>query len=95
MSTKATKQNIRVSRYGAQEVSELPPEALCADGQFPWAASVSPEDGAWVLFIPKDASRTPDLWVRIGTDDGSDGEELYAPAGSEEHLAFLAESARL
>lgn len=90
--TTSKKQNIRINRYGAQEIAELPPEALCADGQFAWSMSVEPEDGSWVLFVPKDPTRAPDLWVRVGVNDHGDGtgEDVYAAAGSPEHEAFLA-----
>lgn len=88
MSKKTT--NIRVSRYGKKELAELPPEAFCASGDFPWEASVESDDGSWVLFIPKTGE--PQLWIRVGSNDNGDGtgEDVYAPVGSEEHAAFLA-----
>ncbi len=84
--------NIRISRYTAQDEAELPAEALCEGGTFAWMASVEPEDGSWVLFVPKDPKAPPSLWVRVGTNDNGDGtgEDVYAAAGSPEHDAFLA-----
>lgn len=81
------KTNIKVSRYS----DELPEGARCADGTFPWEASIEPEDGAWVLFVPKDATKEPLLAIRVGEIDHGDGtgEDAYAMAGSPEHIAFL------
>ncbi len=81
------KKNIRVSRYDASYVSELPEDAFCANGEFAWEASIEPEDRSWILFVPKEGA--PSLWVRVGTLPDSN-EEAFAAAGSPEHLAFLA-----
>lgn len=73
--------NIRISRY--QKNEELPKEAFCADGTFPWFASVEPEDGSWVLFVPIDPEQPPQLWLNVGTEDNGDGtgRDVFAPAG--------------
>lgn len=88
------KNNIRVCRYQEAEVAELPPEALCANGEFAWEASIEPEDGSWVLFVPKDKKLEPSLWIRVGTnaDEGENfGEDVYAAVGSPAHQAYLGE----
>ncbi len=76
------KSNIKVSRY--------------VDKQLGWEASVSPEDGSWVLFLPRaEAAQKnnlrPQLWHRVGTceDEHGDTHESYALDGSPEHQAFL------
>lgn len=90
MSTKKT--NIIIRRYHEQE---LPKEAFCENGEFPWEASVEPDDASWVMFVPKPGSGAqPQLWVAVGDVDNGDGtgERAYALAGSEEHKAFLKEA---
>lgn len=85
------KTNITIRRYQEQE---LPKEAFCEDGQFPWEASIEPEDASWVMFVPKPGSGAqPQLWVAVGDVDTGDGtgERAFALAGSVEHEAFLKE----
>lgn len=82
------KRSIKVSRYTVED-AEIP-GARCADGSFAWFASIEPEDGAWVLFVPKDPAAVPTLVVACGTIDYGDGEETaYVTPGSPEHLAWL------
>lgn len=85
-----TKSNIKVSRYDHNEV--LPEGAACADGSFAWEMSIEPDDEAWILFVPKDKTHEPQLWLNIGKVDHGDGggmENAYACAGSPEHQVFL------
>lgn len=42
------------------------------DASNPWAASVAPDDRAWVLFVPRASETSPSLWLR--TPEG------YVPA---------------
>ncbi len=83
------KSNIKVSRYLD---TELPEGAACADGSFAWEMSIEPDDGSWVMFVPKDKTQEPQLWICVGKVDHGDGqgeENAYAPVGSEEHKAYL------
>jgi hypothetical protein len=59
--------NISISRY--------------ADPNLPWDCSVTPEDRAWVLFVPRDPKGRPLLFLRreAVTEDGT-ATEQYAPA---------------
>lgn len=84
------KKNITITRY--------------VDPQLGWEAAVRPEDGSWVLFLPRATSRpaegpgsvepiAPQLWHRVGTceDEHGDTYEAFARDGSPEHRAFLTE----
>lgn len=83
------KSNIKIIRYSNEEI---PAEARCANGEFPWEASIECEGGDWVIFVPKNKTHAPSVWMRVGTHDHGDGtgEDAYALAGSPEHKAFVA-----
>jgi hypothetical protein len=86
-----SKNNIHITRYTQDVLKELPPEAFCKNGQFPWELQVEPEDGEWLLLVPRDKTKEPRLWVKVGSiahGDGT-GEDAYAEVGSPEHEAFL------
>lgn len=75
-----SKTNIVVKRY----VETEPPAAgWDPENPFPWEASVEPEKGDWVLFVPKANSKhRPELWVKVGEIDLGDGagEAVYLDA---------------
>lgn len=82
------KQNVTISRYH--------------DSHLGWEMCIRPDDGAWVLFVPRlredgtavnNGSREPSLWLNVGTckDSNGDTQEAYALADSPEHRAYIAE----
>lgn len=78
------KSNIKVSRY--------------VDNQLGWEASISPEDGSWILFVPRQpltegGPKRAQLWHRVGTctDEHGDQHDAYAAEGSDELRAYLSD----
>ena len=75
------KNNITISRY--------------VDRQLGWEACVRPDDGSWVLFIPRPDSDigAPIIFHRVGTcvDEHGDTHDSYAAEGSPEHQVFVSE----
>lgn len=77
------KSNITINRYLTREQGQYP--------EFVWEASVTPEDGSWILYVPNKhhPNTKPELWVKIGTIDlDGDVENVYVP----QHEAMQADA---
>jgi hypothetical protein len=54
-------QNIHVKRYSHPE-------------DVGWAASIEPEDGSWILFIPLDEAKMPSLFIEVEVPEEEDAD---------------------
>lgn len=77
--------NVTVSRY--------------VDKQLGWESCIRPDDGSWVMFIPRPGdngpgrAKVPALFHRIGTcvDENGTTHDSYATAESPEFKVFVAD----